>query len=519
MEKSLNFEIVKNTNLEKFYGYLKNDEIVFNDKRNNSIIFIDCRKILEYSIKEMIFSKSGISAYEEAGNRSLKGNINYIKEMIPKTMFSKLEYIRFAGNKYAHEVDSSFDVLNCLKYTYEFIVWYLKNIEKKLPMTFNEEFKVPNNIIENTEIKKEVYSFNEEELKKEILEMKEKLKISKKEREEEIKELEKELKVYKDKVSYLEEQGKNDKEKMLALKKMNADPLITLIEETIDNNKEIFGVDDDVASVVKAEEILNGVRENLNYLGEMFKIMNDTDKLYEMANVEKINNEYKFLNKSFRKLDLDDLILTNIITEDIKNKNYKLIKKNSIFLSMWLNGEKKKCEKFTREDLINKIEDNLRFIVGSKKKGLSIIELSVNMLHKKIFKDVKEDEVYLIDIFNIYMDEAFSILKNKFRKSGSIKKVILFTKIMGSISSEDTIVMLNTMKKHYNREDIGADSLATLDIETLGELLKGTRDLREYTAISRLILNLLDGFGYKKEKRFKIILKNLKEKGFFKSLI
>ncbi|MGV3025636.1 hypothetical protein ACED96_07925 [Clostridium thermobutyricum] len=75
------------------------------------------------------------------------------------------------------------------------------------------------------------------------------------------------------------------------------------------------------------------------------------------------------------------------------------------------------------------------------------------------------------------------------------------------------------MKKHYNREDIGADSLATLDIETLGELLKGTRDLREYTAISRLILNLLDGFGYRKEKRFKIILKNLKEKGFFKSLI
>lgn len=509
MDKSLNFEIVKNTNLEKFYDYLKNDEIVFNDNINKDIIFIDCRKLIEYAIKEIVFAKSGLGAYEEANLRSLKGNITWIKEMIPKSIYTKLEYIRFAGNKYAHELDKGFNHETCLEYTYDFIVWYLKNIEKKLPMDFNEKFRVPEKSLEKAEIK-EKYNFNEEELLKEVEELKKALNRTSKDRELKINSLNEELIKYKNEIKTLEEEGKKNKEALAIVKKRNAEPLLEVIQETIDSNKEIFKENGTIIETIEAEEVIDAIKGNLKEVSKILKTINNEDELYKMSNVEKIEDEYDYLNISLRNLSKESLILVYILLEDIKED--KLLNKKGFGMNLYLNSKFKKIGNLSEENLLEEIKKELILLTKIPKGKFKGIDEILNKLHKDLFKENNEGGIYLIDILNMYMKEMINILNEKFSKSGSIKKVMLFSRVIGEVSSEDTVVILNLMRKYYAKEDVNIEKLIQLDVQSLESILERATNLTEYITLSKFIIILIDGLKYKRSKVFKEMIKRLKEK-------
>ncbi|WP_297631275.1 hypothetical protein [uncultured Clostridium sp.] len=509
MDKSLNFEIIKNTNLEKFYEYLKNDELVFNSDINKDMIFIDCRKLIEYGIKEMIFSKSGLGAYEESSMRSLKGNIIYIKEMIPKSIYAKLEYIRFAGNKYAHEIDKDFNHSTCLEYTYDFILWYLKNIEKKLPMDFNEKFKIPKDTPKEI-ASRESYSLNEEELLREVDELKETLSKTNRDREIRINNLNEELIKYKKEIRVLEEEGKKNKEALAVIKKRNAEPLLDVIQETINSNREIFKTEGSIIENIEAEEILEGVKESLKEVSKILKVINNEEELYKASNIEVIEDEYDYLNGALNSLNKDTLVLVYILLKDIKDEN--LLKKKGIMLNLYLNSKFKEIGKLSEGGILSEIKNEILKLTKSPKSKFKGIDEVLNNLHGELFKEENKGGIYLIDILDVYMQEMVKILNSKFKKSGSIKKVMLFSKVIGEVSSEDTVIILNLMRKYYAKDDINIEKLIQLDVESLNTLLKESKNLTEYITLSKFIIILLDGLKYKRDKVFKEILKKLKEK-------
>lgn len=307
--KSLNFEFILNTKLEKYYEKLIDDEIIFSKKPTNEKIYIDCSVISEYIVDSV-----AMTLFEKNSNRKFDDYLKKLNGNIPDEIYKYLDQIKLNGDKYGDPNSKPYDVTveQTFRAVHYCLLWYFKSMKLDLDEMYDVDFIIPTHAITGE---------NEERY----------LNIIKQQKSEYEEKLEEAIKVINNKFEEIEKLHNDTENDVKQFNKILSDRNIKIKEIQIENgiiqsslerennNKELEELKKDLQKYKLENDLLNeaairSTKSHIDEVSEDFMIDEDINKIKklrisiseELKNITKKIDETSTKIKSFKEILEED---------------------------------------------------------------------------------------------------------------------------------------------------------------------------------------------------------------------